>query len=198
MKTNQEILKEEINIFKDEIISSVRDSFMEHKSLDPIMFAMKHNDDKKALYVLEGLESLTNDTEEIKRFMKLAISQFNETIKPIVIGFASEGFLKTYNPLLDENGKVIEGLLPLATEIEAERKEVVFINFETYNQESSIFWEIIRDKEGSIIDLKLLLEKNWQPKNINNEFELAYMLTENYETVANEVNKYMSQNFNMN
>lgn len=197
MKTIQEITKKEISDFRNEITRTVHDMFMQEKALYPVVFGMKYTEEKVELFALEGLVDFT-ENDITKLLMVEAIKQFNQKTRPISIAFASEGYLRSFTPLLDEDGEIIEELRSLATEIEEEKKEVLFINFETYDQESIIYWEIIRDEDNEVVDLKLLIDKQWQTKTEENKGNVARMLNENYSTLATKVKEEMLQSFNMN
>lgn len=193
MKTINEHYKKEIEEFRNEVTRVVHDSFMEIMEQPPILFGIKAESISKEMFVLEGLESLPEI--ENNSIMFEAIKEFNKRTKPIVIAFASEGYMRDFDPLLDEDGEIIDDLLDLAQETST--IEVLFIKFETFDKEASIYWEINRDIDDQIIGISLLQDKPWRLKG-ETSGEMSKLLTKNYSLLTTKVEDYLDKKFNLN
>ena len=193
MKTIQEHYKKEIEEFRNEVTRVVHDSFMELMEQPPVLFGIKADSAANEMFVLDGLDSLPQ--MENNTLMFEAIKEFNKKTKPIVIAFASEGYMRDFDPLLDEDGEIIDDLLDLAQETST--IEVLFIKFETFENEASIYWEIDRDEDDKIIGITLLQDKAWRTKG-ETTGEMSKLLTKNYSLMTSKVEDYLDKKFNMN
>lgn len=185
MKTIKELYQEHLAKFKTDIKEMVKDAVEKDGGLDPVVFALVLSGDKIGIAVLTGLGELFT-SDEGKDVAAMAMKELSNQIKPVAIAFASEAWASAksfddYTSVIDEDGNYREGVIRPVDD--PNRKEILFINWETFDQEASDTWDMIRN--NGKLELKESITTDWVPKGeLNKEGRFANILTDNYSEMA--------------
>lgn len=194
MKTIQEKFTEAINNFREEITQMVLKVFNDNnKQLgEPLVFALILKDKKVDLALLAGLGPLFASNEGKDKAAEI-IKSFGKSIKPIAIGFASEGYASTY-PLEDHNvDRVVNA--HMQRHPEKIKKEILFITVETHDKECSTFLEI--ERKGDNVNLSPLHSMDWTSKDeSNSKGRFVGLLEDNYSEFAKIIQDQLSTSLN--
>ena len=198
MKTIQEEIQEHVVEFKNEITRVVIKRFNEDKEITPIVFALILEDKKPKIGILAGLERFFSDPDS-KNIAAQLIKESSNVIKPIAIAFICEGWGASYHKdediskIIDQNGNYIdESVTPKNN---PNRKEILFMSFETYDQKAAVMMEIVRD--GEEVSLKEMSNNDWEPKKEEKyKGKFADLLKENYSAMAEELKESLSKSQN--
>lgn len=169
--------------FKSEISEIVQRMFTEHGELQPTLFALVYKNNSFGIAILGGLEKffISDDGKEAAAAM---MRKFNQEAKPIATAFVSEGWMSTFDKdaeIHDEDGNYKEGVVRPSKD--PKRKEVITINFETYNKKAFTCWEIERkEEEASLVETTHGL--SWEVKASNFSGRFSGLLEENYSYVV--------------
>lgn len=168
--------------FKSEISDIVQRMFADQGELQPTLFALVYKNGSFGIAILGGLEQffISDDGKEAAAMM---MRKFNQEAKPVATAFVSEGWMSTFGKdaeILDEDGNYKEGVVRPSKD--PKRKEVISINFETYNKKAFVCWEIEREGEASLIETDYSL--GWEAKASNFNGRFSSLLEENYSYVA--------------
>lgn len=191
MRTLKEEYKKKINEFRDDVAEMVKYKFMEDKEIHPVVFGLIIKGDNLVMTVLAGLAELFSSDEGKEKAAQI-IRSMNKEIKPVALVFVSEGWMTTHETseeILDENGKYIsEGVRPSNN---PDRKEVLMLMFETFDEESHIFFEIKRI--GELVELEDYKKGDWVPKSQTKPAgRFGNLLEDNY----NELNQILEKALN--
>jgi len=181
MKNIKVNLKEELEGFKEQIVELIHETFDNDGEVKPTMFALIIHNDKLHIALLAGLAELFV-SEKGKDIAADVIKDFTKDIKPMAIAFVSEGWM-------------VESEININASESTARKEIIMINFETYDKESSVFLEILRDKTQA--SLKLIHDLDWRKKEKNSS-RFSNLLEENYSELAQWVSKQLESKHNWN
>jgi len=196
MKTVQEIFAQDITQFREDIQSFVEGSFQEHKQIHPIVFVLERSDGKTNLGMLNGIGQLfTND--EGKEQAAEILREFSKQHKVIAIATAFEGWMRVLpiedkDKLLDENGNYRKDTVRPSKA--PDRVEVLMVNFETYKQESKIFYKI--NREDAEPKLEIIENMNWSEKDGKCKGRFDNLLSENYTAIAESLRESIKNNIN--
>jgi hypothetical protein len=185
MKTIQEQYQEHLVSFRAIIKDMVKDMVKEHGGVDPVVFALILKDNKVAIGVLAGLGELFT-SDQGKDLAAEAMKKLNEEIKPIAIAFVSEAWASIkaegeYDSVIDPSGNYREGVVRPADD--PNRKEMIFINWETFDQQAMDTWEMVRN--GDDLQLKKAHTDDWKPKDPKTKSgRFTNILTDNYSELA--------------
>lgn len=197
MKTIQEEYQQHLVKFKDQIKDMVKTAIKEDGGLDPVVFALVLSGDKIGIAVLAGLGDLFV-SDQGKELAVKVMKELSKEVKPVAIAFASEAWASIapadgYDSVIDPNGNYREGVVRPADD--PNRKETLFINWETFDQESSDVWEMIHN--GDIIELKESTSTDWVPKGkLNKGGRFTNILTDNYSELAMMLGDKLKDNKN--
>jgi len=136
----QDVYQEELEKFENRVISSVKAMFEEEEEVSPVVFALVRQGKNFSLAVLGGLEQFFI-SEKGKDMAAEAIKRFSKEMKPLAIAFASEGWMSEIPKGEQLKGKPSE---------DPQRKEILHITFESYNQAAFRCWKIERDEKISL------------------------------------------------
>ena len=197
MRTLKEEYKKTINDFRDDVAELVKHKFMQDKVIHPVVFGLIIQGDKLIMTVLAGLGELF-ETEEGKERAAQVIRSMSKEIKPIALVFVSEGWMSSHatsEEILDENGKYISEAVRPANN--PNRKEVLMLMFETFDEESHIFLEIKRI--GELVELEDFQTGDWVPKSTTKPSgRFANMLQDNYSEINQILEKMLNKKETLN
>jgi hypothetical protein len=169
--------------FKSEISEIAQKMFNEQGELQPVLFALVYKKGKFGIAILGGLEKFFSSDDD-KETAAIMMKKFNQEAKPIATAFASEGWMSTFNKdteIHDEDGNYKEGIVRPSKD--PKRKEVITINFETYNKKAFSCWEIERKgEEATLVETTFGLD--WEDKDSKFSGRFSGLLEENYSYVA--------------
>jgi len=195
MKTIQEDFTEKINVFKDTVVEMVQGTFNTAGEMDPTVFGLIVKDNKIGLVVLLGLGELFTDDAH-KEIAAAGIKKISKEFKFLAVGFAVEAWASndplTTGTVVTSEGELEENVIDPENKIE--KKEVVLLTFETFDQEAANIWEITR--AGDKPKLKRWQKKSWSKKNPNNKGKFADIIVEDYSQFAQELKTTLKDNLN--
>lgn len=178
----QEILKD----FKERVTFMVSDMFKEHERFEPTVFFLAVKEGKLALGIMPDIGKLfINDTG--KSLAVEIIKRVNQELKPIALAFAAEGWS------VQKQSESVKNAEELSKEYEGERpskhpdrREILFINFETFDKECNAGWDIVRTiiPAGELIPNKLM-STEWAIKGDRFAGKFSNLLTDNYDELKN-------------
>lgn len=172
--------------FKSDIAKIAKGMFEEQGELRPTLFALVYKNNEFGIAVLGGLEQFFSSDKD-KEVAALMMKKFNQQAKPIATAFVSEGWMTSFDKdekIHDEDGNYVEGIVRPSKD--PRRKEVITINFETYNKKAFTCWEIKRNgEEASLVETTYGTE--WEAKDSTFAGRFAGLLEENYSYVADLV-----------
>ena len=176
-------LEKQCNNFKSEISEIAQKMFNEQGELQPALFALVYKNGSFGIAILGGLEQFfgSDDDKEVAAMM---MKRFNQEAKPIATAFVSEGWMSIFEKdaeIHDESGNYKEGIIRPSKD--PNRKEVITINFETYNKKAFSCWEILREGEEATLK-ETTFGIDWEIKDSNFGGRFSGLLEENYSYVA--------------
>lgn len=185
MKTIQEEYQAKLNDFKEMIIDSTQEMFKEHGGIDPTVFGLVIKDGTLHIGILGGLgEMFVSD--EGKDVAAQIIKKMSKELKPIALAFISEAWASenpgtNYDAVVDKDGNYREGVVrPID---DPNRKEILFINFETHDKEAFIQWDMVPKGEEKVLELKI--SSDWDKKReVHLRGRFSGLLEENYSELA--------------
>lgn len=177
----EEILKD----FKERITFMVSDIFKKHDSFEPTVFFLAVKEGRLAMGVMPDIGKLfINDMG--KNLAAEVIKKVNKELKPIAMAFAAEGWCvvkEVKEGDEEELKKPYDGPRPSKS---PDRKEILFINFETFDKECNVGWEIVRNiiPSGELIPNKVM-NTEWAIKGDRFAGKFSNLLTDNYDELKN-------------
>lgn len=188
MKTIKEYLDEYLVMFKDEVVKSVSETYSEDLNLEPVVFALIPKDGKMVVSILAGIGQYLMSDESSDEGLQI-IRDFNKELKPVSIAFAAEGLMVMPS--------APDGTINIEDGPWEQKVDVIFICFETFNQECNVIFHILKDGDKKYLSEPFI--GNWEDKIPDNpKSKFANLLEENYSELAIWVNKQMKEKFNLN
>lgn len=183
MKTIQEICKEQINKFKDFMVSTVEADFIKKGELEPSVYALvMQKNGETTVAMLQNIAPLF-ESPHGKQIAAEIIRKSAQEIKPIALAFASEAWIAKVDAdvLFDAEGNPRKSM-PTASDMD-NKIEGVFINIETFEQECMKMWKV--SQKG---DKRILIEDDspfdWKAKDKKIPSVFSDLLTENYSQMV--------------
>jgi len=192
MKTLKEEYKQKISDFAKDVEEMITHRFMEDKIIHPIVFGLIIKGDKLVMTVLSGLGELF-DSDAGKEQAAQIIKSMSKELKPVALAFISEGWMSSHavtdmDSLVDENGDYHENAVRPSQD--PNRKEVLMVMLETFDEEASVFIEIKRI--GELVELEDFQRTDWCKKTSMFKGRFANMLEDNH----NEINQVLQKMLN--
>lgn len=171
----QDIYQQELEKFENNVISTVKTMFEEDEEVAPVVFALVRKGKDFGFTVLGGLEQLFI-SESGKDMAAEIIKRFSKEMKPLAIAFASEAWMSEIPKGEELKGKPSE---------DPQRKEILHIAFESYDQTAFKCWEIERKEEVSLKPKDI--SHTWKEKNPQSlQGRFMNLLEENYSEFAKD------------
>jgi len=198
METIQETVKKRLESFTNLIVEVVEDRFNRDKEVTPVVFGLVQKEGKFGVAILEGLAELFSG-DHGKDLAAMMMKEMAKEVKPIAIAFVCEAWatekkISDKDDILDENGKYRPGAVRPSED--PNRKEILFINFETFDHEASQQWDIVKNEAGEKV-LNVNIKAQWTKKGaqiIGGRFQ--DLLQENYSEMAQTLKKELENHVN--
>jgi hypothetical protein len=197
MLTLKEEYKKKINDFRNEVEGMIRHRFMDDKIIHPVVFGLVIQKDKLIMTVLGGLGELFGSDAGKDRAVEI-VRSMNKEIKPVALCFVSEGWMSTHNveemnSVVGTDGKYLDNAVRPAND--PNRKEVLMMMFETFDEQCSVLVEIKRI--GELVELEEFKKSDWEEKKAQ-VGRFGNMIEDNYselnQLLEKTLNKKESQN----
>ena len=160
--TDQEIIQE----FRERVTYTVENLFNEQKEVRQVLFGVRREGDNVAMIVFDGLSALFSNPLT-KRIARVAIAEFITKVNPLAIAFVSEGWsVEAQSEKLD-----------VPPSEHPDKKEILYINFETQNDEAYYVWKIIRDSENNPT-LEEMIKDSWRRKSFKVQGNFTHLMGE--------------------
>lgn len=189
MRTFEEQKEEILADFKERVTNMVSEIFKEEEHFEPTVFFLAVRDGKLGMGIMADIGKLfVNDMG--KTIAAEIIKKVNEQMKPIALAFASEGWAIVKPGNEKDLKKVLKGPRPSES---PDRKEILFINFETFDKECNVGWQIVRDiiPGGELVPSKEM-NTEWAKKSDRFAGKFANLLTDNYSELNKLANDAMN------
>lgn len=192
VKTEKEMLAEHLNNFSDDVTQIITESFKKDKGVNPTVFALMLKNNTLGIGILAGLgQFFTSD--QGKEMAARIIKEASKELKPVALAFASEAWISEkafsdYQSVVDEDGNYREGIIRPSED--PNRKEILMLNFETFDQECFHYFDIIRDGENVSLK-KSICSEGWKPKKSEVKGRFMNLLEENYSELAQFVKEQL-------